>query len=94
MSRSPTAWEIDAEVGDLSSDILGGGPAMMSYLRYELALEPHWLSTTLGIDRDDRQCDTLYTMDNAKNVPELTRLGRAASKVQIEPTHFPASFDI
>jgi hypothetical protein len=94
MSRSPTAWAIDAEVGDLGSDVLGGGPAMMSYLRYELSLEPHWLSKTLGVERSDRQCDALYAMDNAKNLPELTRLGRAASKVQIEPAHFPASFDI
>lgn len=94
MSRSPTPWEIDAEVGDLSADVLGGGPAMMSYLRYELALQPHWLSKTLGIEHTDRQCDALYAMDNAKNLPELTRLGRAASKVQIEPGHFPASFDI
>lgn len=94
MSRSPTAWEIDAEVGDLSPDVLGGGSAMMSYLRYELCLEPHWLSKNLGIERSDRQCDALYTMDNAKNLPELTRLGRAASKVQMEPAHFPASFDI
>jgi hypothetical protein len=94
MSRSPTAWAIDAEVGDLGSDVLGGGPAMMSYLRYELSLEPHWLSKTLGVERNDRQCDALYAMDNAKNLPELTRLGRTASKVQIEPAHFPAGFDI
>jgi hypothetical protein len=94
MSRSPTAWSIDAEVGDLSSDVLGGGPAMMSYLRYELEIEPRWLSKNLGIERNDRQCDELYAMDNAKNLPELTRLGRAAGKVQIEPAHFPASFDI
>lgn len=94
MSRSPTAWSIDGEVGDLSSDVLGGGPALMSYLRYELALDPQWLAKTLGVELNDRQCDALYAMDNAKNLAELTRLGRAASKVQIGPDHFPATFDI
>jgi hypothetical protein len=94
MSRSPTAWTIDGEVGDLESDVLGSGQALMSYLRYEVALEPRWLEDTVGLHLDDGQCDALYAMDNAKNVPELTRLGRAAARVQTLPAHFPSSFDI
>ncbi len=94
MSRSPTAWTIDGEVGDLEADVLGGGPALMSYLRYELALEPRWLKDTVGLHVSDAQCAALYVMDDAKNLPELTRLGRAAAKVQILPAHFSSSFDI
>ncbi len=94
MGRSPTAWTIDSEIGDLSGDSLGGGPDLLSYLRYEVALQPQWLRDTLGVELSDPECETLYSMDKPGNVAELTRLGRSAAHKQVQPAHFPDGFDI
>ncbi|MBX7450321.1 patatin-like phospholipase family protein [Mycolicibacterium sp. 3033] len=94
MSTSPTAWSIDGEVGDLRDDRLGGGPDMISYLRYEVALESPWLRDNLGLDLDDAVCEALYAMDNPRNLAELSRIGVVAAGKQVRPDHFPATFDL
>jgi hypothetical protein len=94
MAASPTAWTIDSEIDDLSSDLLGGGPALLSYLRYEVELQPRWLRDTLGVTMSEEQCERLYAMDKAENVWELQRLGDLAAKVQIDPAHFAGCFDV
>ncbi|MDX1521785.1 MAG: patatin-like phospholipase family protein [Anaerolineae bacterium] len=94
MSHSPTSWKIDSEVGDLRTDVLGNGQPLISYLRYNVTLEPDWLKQTLNLDLTDKKCAALYAMDDPDNVEELTELGRNAAAVQIEDTHFPAGFDI
>jgi uncharacterized protein len=94
MARSPTSWTIDSEVGDLRSEVLGGGPALISYQRYEVEFEPRWLKSKLNMDLSDEECTALCAMDNPENVGQLTRLGRAAAAAQVEPAHFPLCFDI
>jgi hypothetical protein len=94
MAASPTAWTIDSEIDDLDSDLLGGGPELLSYLRYEVKLQSQWLQDTLGVTMSEEQCDRLYAMDEAQNVWELVRLGDLAAKVQIDPAHFPGCFDV
>ena len=94
MASSPTAWTIDSEIEDLNADLLGGGPAMLSYLRYEVVLEPQWLRQTLGLTFSEQQCDQLYVMDRAENLEQLAQLGVAAAEVQIDPAHFPSCFDL
>ncbi|MCX2933721.1 patatin-like phospholipase family protein [Mycobacterium sp. CVI_P3] len=94
MGRSPTAWTIDSEIGDLRADSLGNGPDLLSYLRYEVALQPDWLRDTLGVELSARQCEALYSMDEPANVAELTRLGRSAAQIQVRPDHFPLAFDL
>jgi hypothetical protein len=94
MARSPTSWTIDSEIGDLKDENLGPGPAFMSYLRYELALEPQWLQSTLGVDVSQRECDRLYAIDEPENVATLGRLGRLSAAAQIDPEHLPAAFDV
>lgn len=94
MSDSPTSWQIDSEIGDLRGDLLGGGPAMISYQRYEVAFEPRWLKANLGVDLSDRQCEELIAIDNPGNVSRLAGLGRKAATVQVDPAHFGSIFDI
>lgn len=94
MSGSPTAWDIDSEIDDLGDDLLGGGPAMLSYLRYDVALDPQWLQQTLRITLSDQECERLYAMDNAENLEQLARLGAAAARIQVDPAHLPACFDL
>lgn len=94
MSSSPTAWTIDSEMDDLGHDLLAGGPALLSYLRYDVDLDPLWLQQTLGMTFSDQECERLYAMDSAENLEPLARLGTAAAHAQIEPAHLPACFDI
>lgn len=94
MGRSATGWTIDGEIGDLSSDSLGGGPAMITYQRYDVALQPDWLKNTLGMSVTDEECASLYAMDDPENVGTLTSLGRTAAARQVDPSHLPAAFDI
>jgi hypothetical protein len=94
MARSPTSWTIDSEIGDLKDENLGPGPAFISYLRYELALEPNWLRSKLGVEVSKRECDHLYAIDEPENVATLGRLGRLSATAQIDAEHFPAAFDV
>jgi hypothetical protein len=94
MARSSTGWTIDSEVGDLQSDALGGGPAMISYQRYDVALRPDWIKDTIGMALSTQECAALYAMDNPANIAKLTQLGQNAAAVQIDPAHFPAAFDL
>jgi hypothetical protein len=93
LSQSPTAWEIDAEIGDLRSDLLGGQP-QLSYLRYNVLLDHDWLQTTLGIDTDARDAASLEAPDNPANMVLLAELGRKAAETQVRGRDWPACFDL
>jgi hypothetical protein len=93
MSRSPTAWKIDREIGDLQGDVLGGRE-LFSYLRYNVVLDREWLQANLGVNLKSREVKGLQEMDKPKNMSKLALLGTSASLVQIQPHHFPAAFDI
>ncbi|MEJ2231949.1 MAG: patatin-like phospholipase family protein [Nitrospirales bacterium] len=93
MSRSPTTWKIDREVGDLHNDVLGG-KEIMYYLRYNVVLDREWLQAHLKVDLKAREVKGLQEMDKPKNMSKLALLGATASQIQIRPDHFPAQFDI
>ncbi len=91
MSSSPTARQIDGEVGDLGGDVLGGGQGLISYLRYNVELDSDWLKQTLGLDYTATQLDSIAQMDKPKNIDDLARIGEAATE-QIEDAHFDPIF--
>ena len=93
MSRSPTAWKIDREIGDLQGDVLGG-KELFSYLRYNVVLDREWLKDNLNVDLKASEVKGLQEMDKPKNMSKLTLLGATASHSQIQPNHFPAIFDV
>ena len=93
MSRSPAAWKIDREIGDLQADVLGGRE-LFSYLRYNVVLDREWLQTNLGVDLKASEVKGLQEMDKPKNMSKLAFLGATASHIQIQPDHFPTVFDI
>ena len=93
MSRSPTTWKIDREVGDLHNDVLGG-KEIMYYLRYNVVLDREWLQAHLKVDLKASEVKGLQEMDKPKNMSKLALLGATASQIQIRPDHFPAQFDI
>jgi hypothetical protein len=93
MSRSPTAWTIDRELGNLQNDVLGG-KELFSYLRYNVVLDREWLQTHLQVDLKASEVKGLQEMDKPKNMSKLALLGATASQIQIQPDHFPVQFDV
>lgn len=92
MSDSPTAREIDGEVGDLSQDILGPSP-LLTYLRYNLALTPDAV-TELNPALARNQIEGLSAMDDPGNLGPLKDLGERAAKDQVKQSHFADRFDL
>lgn len=94
LSRSPTGRVIDREVGDLTADVLGGGAPWLTYLRYEVWLEPEWLEETVGKKYTGKQLRALREMDNPENLDALAEVGREVAPRLMEESHLPASFDL
>ena len=92
LSRSPTPWLIDSEVGDLTDDLLGKEPAL-SYLRYDAVLEKSELKR-LGLDDVAKKAVSMRNMSAADNRFDLARIGQAAAQEQVLAEHFPAVFDV
>ncbi len=93
MSRSPTAWKIDREIGDLQGDVWGGRE-LFSYLRYNVVLDRDWLKKNLNVDLKSSEVKGLQEMDKPKNMGKLALLGATASHIQVQADHFPAHFNI
>jgi patatin-like phospholipase/acyl hydrolase len=99
LSDSPTAIEIDSEVGDLSGDLLFGRPAL-HYLRYQAYLEqPRRMDDGTMEDRpvlpfDDETLQELRKMDNAEMVEQLDQVGQIYAREGVKAGHFPEVFDL
>lgn len=92
MSTSPTARQIDRELGDLSGDLLGGTP-LLAYQRYNLSLtadKVHKLKPGLT----DETIKSLPAMDEPDNLEILRELGKIAAEREVQPDHFPPRFDL
>ena len=88
MSSSPTAWQIDTEVGDLRNDVLGGKNAV-HYLRYDAPLERDWLREHLGVEIEEAELRGLREIDRPENTARLIEIGRRAAARQIHDHHLP-----
>ena len=99
LSQSPTAIEIDSEVGDLDGDLLTPQPAL-HYLRYQAYLEqPKTMSDGTQEDKpylpfDDKTILKLREMDKAEMVEKLIQTGRIYAQKRVEAGHFPSVFDL
>jgi hypothetical protein len=94
MSRSPIAWKIDSEVGDLQEDVIGRGQPLLAYLRYNAKFDGDWLKHNLNIRMDQDEVNSLFAMDQPKNVETLANLGATAGSAHVKAEHFPANFDV
>ena len=92
LSDSPTAQEIDSEVGDLKYDSLNG-QHMLSYLRYDVSFEKEALSQ-LGFDYTAKEIKEISAMDNSKNISALADIGNKAAENQMLLKHIPRAFDL
>jgi patatin-like phospholipase len=91
-SRSPTAYAIDREIGDLRNDILGGRP-LLTYLRYNARLDREDLEA-IGLAELAAIAERLREMDDAGNRDDLNRVGQRAAERHVLPQHFPTAFDL
>jgi uncharacterized protein len=98
LSYSPTAWEIDGEVGSLAKDLVAGkkesGEGYLTYLRYNMWLNNTSLQPLMGKAYTQEQIDGLTEMSNAGSRFELFDIGAKAAQKEVSASHFPASFKI
>jgi len=94
LSRSPTARTIDREVGDLSNDVLGGGAAFLTYLRYDAQFDADWLERELGLRLDRKELESIHEMDKPENMKTLAKIGAAVAERLVEERHFDREFDL
>lgn len=98
ISSSPTATEIDSEIGALAGDLLGGD-ALLSFVRLDTELTsdglaplmPYLADTVRGRQID---CESLTKMDEPNNVELLWEVGRAAGRHAMQEEHFHPRFDL
>jgi len=99
LSKSPTAIEIDSEIGDLRDDLLTPQP-MLHYLRYQAYLEqPKTMPDGTQEDKphlpfNDKIIEKMRQMDKAEMVDQLLQVGRIYAQRRIEEGHFPTVFDL
>ena len=91
LSKSPTAREIDREVGDLRNDRLGD-VSLLTYLRYDVELSKDGLAK-LGLPLASR-AEELREMSKADNRADLASIGVEAGKAHVKDEHFPVAFDL
>jgi Patatin-like phospholipase len=93
MSSSPTAREIDRELGDLRHDLVAGAP-LLSYLRYNVDLREESVKLLDPSLTDSKVIESLSEMDAPENMPVLHRLGTLAAKRDVRANDFPSVFDL
>ena len=97
ISTSPTAVEIDGEIGSLKDDLIGrvskGGKGLISYLRYNTWLDQESLNPLMKKSYTAKEIADLVEMSNANSRHELYDIGVKAAK-GIDESHFPESFKV
>jgi patatin-like phospholipase/acyl hydrolase len=92
LSRSPTPWVIDDEVGNLERDLIVAEPAL-SYLRYDALMTPAALAE-IGVPELGKHVGRLENMTNFESRHDLLDIGRRFAERQVQSEHFPHGFDL
>lgn len=93
MSDSPTAREIDSEIGKLAKDFIRQ-PPLLSYLRYNIELQRETISNELALTLSSREAERLNKLDRAKNMARLKEIGQLVGQKKVDAKDFPVSFDL
>lgn len=92
MSSSPTAREIDRELGDLRHDLIAEAP-LLSYLRYNVSLSKDNVKR-FDPTLTDSRIESLSAMDAPENMVILHGLGTMAANLKVKSEDFPSVFDL
>jgi patatin-like phospholipase/acyl hydrolase len=96
-SNSPTAWEIDGEIGKLENDFIGNvkkEKGLLSYLRYNIWLDAPTIGPLMNKQYTQKEIDGLVEMSNADSRFELYDIGAKAAAKDVDPLHFPEMFKV
>lgn len=93
MSTSPTARQIDRELGDLRHDRLAPMP-LLGYLRYNVDLSGDGVRHLMPSLTDSKKVESLTEMDDPDNMAVLQELGALAAQQQVRAEDFAANFDL
>jgi uncharacterized protein len=93
LTNCVSPWEIDRAVQKMEIDSRGG-PQLATYARYNVLLEPGWLQTEVAINQTAANLEKIAQMDDPSSMDQLAEIGRIAAAKQVQPGHFPASFDV
>jgi uncharacterized protein len=91
MAKSPTAWEIDGEVGNLENDLMWVDKdkrGLFSYLRYNVWLDELTLQPLMNKQYSAEAIAGLVEMSNADSRFELYDIGVKVAAAQVEESHF------
>jgi uncharacterized protein len=93
MSSSPTARQIDVELGDLRNDLVSGAP-LLTYLRYNVDLRKENVQHLDPSLTDTELIESLSAMDTPENMAVLHRLGVLAAEQDVRGRDFASAFDL
>jgi hypothetical protein len=90
LGECPAPWKINSEIGTLAHDGPPNGK-LFRFLRYDVILEPAWLSDELGLQVSEAECNRLRQMDNPGIVNCIYGIARLAAEKQVKKDHFFAA---
>ena len=96
-SDSPTAWEIDNEIGKLENDYIGNpkkAVGLLTYLRYNIWLDADTLDPLMNKSYTQKEIDGLVEMSNAASRFELYDIGSKAAATAVKEEHFADKFKL
>jgi hypothetical protein len=83
---TPSPWQINSEIGDLSGEVLGG-QSLLRFQRYDMPLETGWLRDNLDHHVSQKQLKNLRRFDNPSTMQELYGLAARVAAKQIRAEH-------
>jgi hypothetical protein len=87
LGECPQPWEINSEVGTLINDAPPGGK-WFRFLRYDVRLDPRWLSENLQLDFTEQEVEKFRRMDDPGIIKNIYAIARLAAELQVKREHF------
>lgn len=92
LSKTPTPWYVDSEVGNLANDMIVPEP-LLHYLHYDARIDKDGLRE-IGIDPGRLSMHRLRDLSAYDQCESLVNIGQRSAAAQVRPEHFPAAFDL
>ena len=91
MSKPRLGWEINREIGDLSSELFS--PPFLAFQHYDVKLEPAWIRAATGKTMMDEDLVALTDFMNPDIMKDAHKLASEVAASQVLPQDFPNRFD-